>query len=403
MKIGIIKEGKVPADFRVALSPEQCRRIKNQHPEVEILVQSSNIRSFKDEEYVQSGFQVVDDLSGCDIILGIKEVPVDMLIPGMRYMFFSHTFKKQEHNKKLFRALIENKNTLIDYELLKDKSGGRILGFGKYAGVAGAYNALLAYGLKSNRYRLKPPQECADRKEVSEELKKVDLPHNFRIVLTGTGRVATGAIEILDEAGIKHISPYDYLNVRQHESVYTLLSYRDYYKDKSGAAFDADKYKSNPSAFTSNFMPYAAKSDMYITCHFWKNGLPVIFTADDARDPNFAIRMVGDISCDLEGPIASTLRSSTIAEPFYGYDPYLEAEVDFNAPNAIGVMAVDNLPCSLPKDASVDFGNEFIAKVLPHLLNGDTEGILEKATEIKAGELMPDFEYLSDYAGLQRL
>jgi hypothetical protein len=403
MKIGIIREGKIPADYRVVLSPEQCRRIKNQHPEIEFLVQTSPIRSFKDDEYVEAGFQVVEDLSSCDLILGIKEVPVDMLIPEMRYMFFSHTFKKQEHNKKLFRALIENKNTLIDYELLKDQSGGRILGFGKYAGVAGAYNSLLAFGLKSNRYRLKPPQECADRKEVSEELKKVDLPHNFRIVLTGTGRVASGAMEILDEVGIKHVSPSDYLNVRYHEPIYTLLSYRDYYKDKNGAAFDAVKYKSNPSAFLSNFMPFAAKSDLYITCHFWKNGLPIIFSADDARDPNFAIRMVGDISCDLEGPIASTLRTSTIAEPFYGYDPYLEAEVDFNAPNAIGVMAVDNLPCSLPKDASVDFGNEFIDKVLPHILNGDKEGILEKATEIKHGELMPDFDYLSDYAGLQRL
>lgn len=398
VKIGIIREGKNPPDKRVPFTPAQCRQLKDQFPELDITVQPSPIRCFHDDQYEERGIRVDEDLSNCEYLFGVKEVPIDMLLPNKTYFFFSHTFKKQPYNRDLLRAILEKNIRLVDYEVLTAKSGKRLVGFGRYAGVVGAYNALLAYGKKTNRYELKPAHECDDRKDMESELSKISLPKHFRIGLTGGGRVAGGAMEVLRSAGIEAVSPEEFTVEKFDDPVYTQLLVKDYVRRKDGADFVPRDFYRAPEEFDSNFMAYAGHMDVYIACHYWDNRSPFIFSRDDARDPVFNIRVVADVSCDIDGPVASTLRPSTIADPLYGYDPYLEREVDFEANNAIGVMAVDNLPCELPKDASEDFGSELMKNVLPALLGEDPDSVIKRASQTNLqGELTEEFSYLEDY------
>lgn len=398
MKIGIIREGKNPPDKRVPLTPKQCKIIREKFDDVEVIVQRSPIRAFGDDEYTEMGLEVMDDISDCHVIMGVKEVPIDMLIPNKTFFFFSHTYKKQPYNRDLLRAVLDKKIRLIDYELLTDDSGKRLIGFGRYAGIVGAYNGLLATGKKWSRFQLKPAYQCEDRREVERELKKVDLPANFKIVITGKGRVAGGAMEILDEAGIKKVSPEDYLAKEFDQPVYTQLGIKDYNRKKDGTGFNKEEFYDHPERFDSYFFRFAKVSDLYISCHYWDAKAPYIFTREEAKHPDFKIRVVADISCDIDGPVASTLRPSTIADPLYGYDPETETEVDFMDNKAIGVMAVDNLPCELPKDASEDFGHELIENILPELLVKKDSEVIRRATETTTeGVLSPDFEYLQDY------
>lgn len=398
MKIGIIREGKTPPDKRVALTPNQCKRIIEGHPGTEVYVQPSPIRAIKDAEYEAEGLELREDLSNCDLLIGVKEVPLDMLIPEKRYMFFSHTFKKQPYNRQLLNALVDNKISLIDYEVLTKSNGTRLIGFGRYAGIVGAYNALLAVGKKFGLYDLKPANLCEDRVEVEQELKKVRLPKDFKVVVTGNGRVGQGALEILSQIDIEAVSPEAYLTKSFSGPVYTQLDVMDYNRTVDGQAFDKALFYKDPSGFASDFMRFAKVSDLYIASHYWDSNAPFIFTREDAKSPDFKLKVVADISCDIDGPVASTLRPSTIADPLYGYDPYDESEVDFMNPKAIGVMAVDNLPCELPKDASADFGEEMLDNILPEILDKQDSDIIRRATETTLeGGLTPEFAYLQDY------
>lgn len=397
MTIGIIREGKNPPDKRVPLTPSLCSELVQRHPEVEIYVQPSPIRAFTDAEYEDRGFELREDLSHCDLLIGVKEVPIDMLIPEKKYMFFSHTFKKQPYNRALLRTILDKRIQLIDYEVLTDEKGARVIGFGRYAGIVGAYNALLAAGKKLERYELKPANACVDRKEVEQELKKVNLPNDYKICLTGAGRVAGGAIEILQEAGFIKVDPEEYLQSTFDQPVYTQLSVEHYNQTKDGSEFSKSEFYNHPEKFKSNFMAYAKVCDLYIPCHYWDSQAPYIFTRTDAKSSEFKIKVVADISCDIDGPVASTIRPSTIAAPLYGYDPITEEETDFMDPNAIGVMAVDNLPCELPKDASQDFGTELLNKVIPELLKSHSEMIKRASETDLHGRLTPHFEYLQEY------
>lgn len=397
-KLGVIREGKTPPDKRVPLTPAQCNKLLSTYPNLEIFVQPSAIRAIPDAAYEEAGIELREDLSNCAILMGVKEVPLEMLIPGKTYFFFSHTFKKQPYNRPLLQTILEKKIRLIDYEVLTDKNDKRLIGFGRYAGIVGTYNALLAYGKKHKTYTLKPAHLCHDRREVEEELKKVKLPADFKLVITGRGRVGHGALEILDQIDIKKVSPEAYLTQKFDTSVFTQLSTKDYVKRSDESEFISAEFYENPKGYESNFMQFAKESDLYIACHYWDSEAPFIFTRADARQPDFRIRIVADISCDIDGPVASTLRPSTIADPLYGYNPKTETEVDFMDPDAIGVMAVDNLPCELPKDASEDFGNELIKNIFPALLGQEVSPIIEGATETTLeGELAADFAYLKNY------
>lgn len=401
MKFGIVREGKMPPDKRVPLSPKQCKLLKGTYPGIELVVQPSPIRAFKDEEYRAEGISLQEDLADCDVLMGVKEVPLDMLIPDKTYLFFSHTYKRQEYNRELLRTILRKKVRLIDYEMLKEPGGKRLLGFGRYAGIVGVYNAFRAWGEWTGDYKLKPAHQCEDRRELERELIKVDLPADMRIILTGAGRVAGGAMEMLSALRMTHVFPEEFLGSDFPEPVFCQLDIMHYYERKDGKSFVRKDFYNDPDSFRSVFMKYAGRADMYLPCHFWSNRSPYIFTREDARAPGFRIKIVSDISCDINGPVASTLRASAIADPFYGYDPIKEKEVPFGTEGSIGVSAVDNLPCELPRDASEDFGNELMKKVMPLFFNGDEHNILEKASETDLeGKLTPHFSYLEDYVGL---
>jgi hypothetical protein len=396
IRIGVIKEGKVPPDFRTPLTPAQCKVLKTMYPQAEVVVQSSPIRTFTDQEFRDQGIEVVDDLFDCDIILGVKEVPIPSLIPNKTFLFFSHTIKKQPYNRELLRSILDQKIRLIDYEVIKDKYRTRLIGFGRYAGIVGCYNGFLTYGLKHGAYSLKPAHECHDRKEVEEELKKVVLPTNFRCLVTGFGRVGHGAKEIIDLLPIKEVSPEEYLTQTFNEPVYCQLEAADYYRNQAGG-FDKAAFYANPSDYTSILTQYAASSDMYIPCHYWDNKAPVLLTQQDFIQHN-RLKVVADISCDIAGPIACTIRPSKIGNSIYGWNPSTNEECDFSLPEAVAVMAVDNLPCELPKDASEDFGSELLKHVFPRLLGDDPDQIIYRASETTLdGTLNEPFLYLSDY------
>jgi len=401
MKLGIIREGKIPPDKRVVLTPEQCQHIASEYPNIELKVQKSEIRKFKDEEYSALGIPVVDTVEDCDVLLGVKEVPINELIPNKKYFFFSHTFKEQPYNRNLLNAILENNIQLIDWEVVTNEKGKRLIAFGRYAGIVGCYNGFIGYGKKHVLYNLKRANECEDRAEMEAQLPNIQLPNDFKLVLTGKGRVAGGAIEVLDKMGIKKVSPEDFLDKTFNEPVFTQLGVEYYNKTNDGRPFIKKNFFNDPTQFQSDFLRFAQAANMYIACHYWDSRAPFIFSREDLRDEHWKISIVADVSCDIDCAVASTIRPSTIADPFYGYNKHSEAEDDFMKENAVGVMAVDNLPCELPKDASVDFGQMFIDHVLDPLIGNDPEKIIWRASETKDGQLTPHFAYLENYvAGL---
>jgi len=397
LRIGVIREGKVPPDKRVPLSPQQCVEIMERWPHVEVLVQPSPIRKFQDEEYASLGIQMPEDISHCDIILGVKEVPIKDLIPGKTFLFFSHTYKKQPYNAGLLKAIIDKKIRLIDYELLKYKAGNRLIGFGRYAGIVGCYNGWRALGLKLGKYELKPANLCDDRVEMESQLKKAILPKNLKVVLTGMGRVGHGARETMSLLPIKEVNKEDFLNKTFDEPVFVHLDTEDYFKRASDLGYDQEEFYADPSNYVSVFPEYCNVADMYVACHYWADGSPHFFSKEDLKSPDWKIKVIADISCDIEIPIPTTLRPSKIADPIYGVDRFEGNETDFHNPNAVAVMAVDNLPCELPKDASEGFGRELIDKVLKLLIEGDEDDIILRATETDQGALTAKYSYLQSY------
>lgn len=397
-KLGIIREGKTPPDKRVPLTPRQCVEVQNKFPNVQVFVESSDVRAFKNEQYASLGIPVVQDISNCDILIGVKEVPINELIPNKKYMFFSHTFKEQPYNADLLKAILDHQIQLIDYEVLTDKNDDRIIGFGRYAGIVGCYNGFLAFGKRHGLYDLKPAHQCEDRVELDEELKKVKLPEGTKVVATGFGRVGRGAREIFKLIGIQEVSPEEFLEQQFDKPVFTHLKAQHYYAREDGQPFDRDAFFESGEGHVSTFGRYAKQADLFVAAHYWDSSSPYILSREMLKYPDNKLSVVADISCDIDGPVACTLRPSTIEEPFYGYDPQTEQEVEWNKDGVITVMAVDNLPCELPKDASEDFGNELINKVFPFLFGEDPDKIIERASETNLdGELMPDFEYLKDY------
>ena len=395
MKIGILREEKSPPDKRVVFTPGQCKWIVD-NTNIDLFVQSSNIRCFSDELYKNECNKIVDDLSECDILIGVKEVPHGFLISHKTYFYFSHTIKKQPYNRSLLQKMVELNIQMVDYELLTDSNNIRLLGFGRYAGIVGAYNGLLTYGLKSGQYNLKPANLCDGRDEFDSELLKLKLKKE-KILLTGNGRVANGVLEILNLSKIKEVSKYDFLNKEFEEAVFCRIDTMDYNERIDGGNSDKYDFYANPEKYKSSFMKYARVTDLFISGHFYSSGSPYLYSREDVRSGDFNIQVVADISCDIDGPVASTIRSSTIEQPIYGYNPLTESEDDYLNEGVVAVMAVDNLPCELPKDSSEDFGKEFINKILPSVIGKDKENIIKKATICINGDLTADFEYLRDY------
>lgn len=397
LKVGILLEGKIPADRRTPLTPRQAAEVQSAYSSVKIVCQKSSIRCYSDDEYRAEGIPVVADVSDCDILLGIKEVPITALYANKTYLFFSHTIKQQAYNRELLRTILERNIRLIDYEPLTDKQGKRLVAFGKFAGIVGAYNALWSYGKRYALYQLPRAHECFDLQALKGELTKVKLPP-IKIAVTGSGRVGQGAQEILDAARIRRVSPQEFLSQQFKEAVYTQLSSRDYHTKKSGEAFDADEFHKHPELYVSDFLKYTHKADILIAGAYWNPKAPRLFHRTDMLTEEFRIRVIADITCDIDGSIPSTRRATTVLDPLYDYDPATNTtEAPFAHRDLITVMAIDNLPSELPRDASEAFGRALTDRVLPFLFTTDSEGVIERATVTRDGTLTTPFQYLQDY------
>jgi len=396
MKFGIIKERKNPPDRRVVFTPAKLAELQQQFPEAQIKVESSDIRVYKDEEYAAMGFDVSKDMNDCDVLIGVKEVPVDYLIPEKKYFFFSHTIKKQPHNQPLLQAVIDKEIELYDHETITDKNGRRLIGFGRYAGIVGAYNCFRAFGIKYELFNLAKAETLADRDELIIRLRRQTLPP-VKIVLTGRGKVGIGAKEMLDAMKIKQVSVNDYLSKSYDVPVYVQIDVLDYNKRGDGKVLNNQDFYDNPVDYISDFERFTQVSDIFIAGHFCAADAPVILSREMLVSKQNKIKIVADISCDVGGPLACTVRSSTIADPFYGYYPAEDKEVDMQHPAAIVVMAVDNLPCELPRDASTGFGDMFLQHVIPAFFNNDKDGILDRAKITEKGRLTENFRFLEGY------
>lgn len=396
MKFGIIKERKNPPDRRVVFTPEELERLQSDYPDALVKVESSDIRVFPDEDYSKLGIEVAEDISDCEVFFGVKEIPVDYLIPDKKYFFFSHTIKKQPYNRKLLQAILEKNIELYDHETIVDANNKRLIGFGRYAGIVGAYNGFRAFGIKYELFNLPKAETLNSKEDLVVRLRRQIFP-NLKIVLTGHGKVGMGAKEILDGMKIKQVSVDDFLNKVYSQPVYTQIDVLDYNKRIDGQVLDNKDFYNNPQAYTSNFERFTKVADIFMAGHFHGNNAPDILTQDMLKAADCKIKVVADISCDVDGPIACTIKASTIAEPFFGYLPGEHKEVPYTHPGSIMVMSVDNLPCELPKDASEGFGEMFMKYVIPAFFNGDKDGILQRAKITENGKLTPRFAYLQDY------
>lgn len=396
MKFGIIKERKNPPDRRVVFTPEELVRLQTDHPEAIIKVEASDIRVFSDDQYRSLGIQVATDITDCDVFFGVKEVPVEALIPNKKYFFFSHTIKFQPYNRKLLQAILQKNIELYDHETIVDANNRRLIGFGRYAGIVGAYNGFRGFGIKYDLFNLPKAETLKSKDDLIVRLKRQTLP-NIKIVLTGHGKVGMGAKEILDGIKVKQVSCDDFLNKKYSQAVYTQIDVLDYNKRIDGQVLNNKDFYKNPQEYTSNFERFSEIADIYIAGHFHGNGAPDILTREMLNSPKNKIQVVADISCDVDGPIACTIKASTIANPFFGYLPNENKEVPYTHPGSILVMSVDNLPCELPKDASEGFGEMFMEHVIPAFFNGDKDGILDRAKMTENGKLTQRFAYLQHY------
>jgi len=396
MKIGIIKEGKIPADNRVALTPAQCRWLQENFTNCQVLVQPSATRCFSDREYSLAGIQLTDSLDECDVLLGIKEVPPGDIIPRKKYLFFSHTCKQQPHNQKLLQSILRQDCTLIDYECLKHEDGHRIIGFGFFAGIVGAHNGMLAYGNRTGAYRLQRVYQQRDFQSLIHTYFGLRLP-NLKVTVTGSGRVAHGILEIMNLMGIIEVEKEDFLSRNFAYPVYVQLKGADLYRHKKTGTYNRDEFHLHPQEYDCTFLPYAKQSDVLMNGVYWDKDVPRLFATEDIRDPAFRLSTIADITDDCNGSVPINAGDQTIEDPVYGIDRYSYQKTAPYLPNSIDVMAVGNLPNELPRDASKYFGEQLLKYVLPDLLQGSS-AVIERATIVKAGELTGNYQYLQAYA-----
>src|SRR5436189_397330 len=289
IRIGLIREGKIPADNRVALTPAQCKWIHRNSSDVEIIAQSSAVRCFTDREFENAGVKVKDDVSECDILMGIKEIPVDQLLPGKTYLFFSHTKKKQPHNQKMMQAILDKKITLIDYECLEHEDGQRIIGFGFFAGVVGAHNGMMAYGNRTGLFKLDRVYKQRSFRELIHTYFGLKLS-NVKIAVTGSGRVAHGILEIMNLMGIHEVEPDEYIKKRFAYPVYTQLKGADLYRSKKDGGYDREEFHITPENYECKFLPYATQTDILMNGVYWEKVSPRLFESQDIAPDSFIIQ-----------------------------------------------------------------------------------------------------------------
>ncbi|MEO7307666.1 MAG: NAD(P)-dependent oxidoreductase [Ferruginibacter sp.] len=398
LKIGLIREGKIPQDNRVALTPSHCKWLHMNFDDVQVIVQQSGSRCYTDKEYERAGVEVKEDLSECNLLLGIKEVPVDMLLEGKTYMFFSHTKKMQPANQKLFKAILDKKISLIDYECLEHDDGTRIIGFGFFAGIVGAHNGMMAYGNRTGTFKLQRVGSVNSFQKLIHTYFGLRLP-NIKIAVTGTGRVAHGVLEIMNLLGIHEVETDEYLDTAFTYPVYVHLKGADLYAHKDTGKYNRNDFHSNPQNYNCRFTEYIPGTDILINGIYWEKNIPRLFEMDDLKKENFRIQTIADITDDLHGSVPCNLGDSTIADPVYGVDKTSFERTDPYLANSVDIMAVGNLPNELSRDASRYFGEQLIKFVLDDIRLGGSK-LIEHATMVDAGKLNEPYGYMKDYAGL---
>ena len=398
MKIGILKETKTPADNRVPLTPLQCKQLENKFKGIKVFVQPARDRCFTDKEYGKAGIELRHDITDCDVLLGVKEVRPEYLIPDKTYLFFSHTIKKQPHNRDLLKAVLKKHIRLIDYETLTDSEGMRLIGFGRWAGLVGAYNGIRAFCLRNKISGLSPSHRFKKLQDMIKLASSVKLPP-VKIAVTGGGRVAAGAEEILAAFNVQKVSVEDYLHTDDFgRPVYVQLEPDAYNTSKTGETFQLSHFFKHPEAYMGNFSRFCNKTDLLVMAAYWDPRSPVLFNIEEMRKKDFRIRIIADITCDINGSVPSSIRTTTHENPYYDFNPVTEKEEEaFSNPSNIVVMTIDNLPCGLPRAASVDFGNYLINKVLPLIIQSDKDDILARATIAEKGKLTATYHYLADW------
>ncbi len=398
MKIGIIREGKVPPDSRVLFTPAQCVALQEKY-DIQFVVQPSPGRCLPDADYEAAGITVQEDIADCEVFMGIKEVPKEQLVANKKYFFFSHTIKAQPYNKTLLQEVLKKNITLFDYEVLTNEKKQRVIAFGRFAGIVGAHNGMMTYGNRTKAFDLEQMHKYDDYAAAIAYYKTLSFP-KMKIVVTGTGRVANGAAEVLDYMEIKKVSPQDFLTKEYEEAVYTQLDCVDYVAPKDAdKAFDLMDFFKNPQDYKSIFAPYTKVADMMVNGIYWANEAPAFFSKHDIKTVAFNIKVIADVTCDI-APVASipsTLFATTIAKPVFGYAPTTGKAVEPYQAHTIDMMTIDNLPNELPKDASKSFGEQFTEHVIEELLGLKDTGMLERAMIANAGALGPHFQYLTDY------
>ncbi len=394
MRIGILRERKVPPESRVPLNPVQVQFMRDQL-DLDIVVESSPDRCFTDDEYRSLGVPVLANLDDADVLLGVKEVPIEHLKKDKIYFIFSHTIKKQAYNRAMLKAIVEKGIRLIDYELLTNTYGQRLIAFGHFAGRVGAHNALWTWAQRTGDFALPRLMDLRDYEAAKVIYKGLTLPP-LKIVLTGTGRVGTGALLTLQDMGVEQVDPLHFLEESYDRAVFTQLLPHHYAADRSGDPFDKSFFYNNPASFESIFQPYYRASDIMINGIYWVNDAPAFFTNAEMKLPDFRIRVIADISCDIApvSSIPSTLRATTMSDPVFGYDPLSEEQVAPYQSHVIDMMTIDNLPNELPREASKAFGKQFITAILGEFLKDEPSEMLSRATICEHGRLKPAFEYL---------
>jgi saccharopine dehydrogenase (NAD+, L-lysine forming) len=396
--IGLIREGKTPADARVALTPAQCKWIRQNREDIKIIVQTSAVRCYTDAEYTTAGVTVQEDMTACDMLLGIKEVPVDMLLENKTYLFFSHTKKLQPYNQKMLQTIMQKNCTLIDYECLEHEDGTRIIGFGFFAGIVGAHNGMMAYGKRTGTYNLERVNAGKNLQHLIHTYFGLKLP-NVKIAVTGSGRVAHGVLEIMNLMGIHEVEPEDYVEKEYKYPVYVHLKGSDLYERKNNGKYNRTDFHEHPEHYNCSFKNYIAHTDILMNGIYWEQKIPRLFELEDIQKENFRIQTIADITDDMGGSVPCNLGDSTIADPVYGVDKITCKKTAPYLPNAVDIMAVGNLPNEMPRDASRYFGEQLIKHVFADLFDGKESRLINHATIVQAGKLTEEYAYMKEYAG----
>ena len=428
--LGIRKEDKNQWEKRAPLTPVAVKLLKEQYG-IDTIVQPFPKRVFDDDEYKGAGADLSDDLFQCSVIVGVKEVPADLLLDNKVYIFFSHTIKGQDYNMPLLKKVMDSGCSLIDYECIKDEKGRRLVFFGKQAGQAGLIDALHGFGrrleaegiensfsLIKQAYSYRGLEEAKDDLyKLADDINENGLPKEISpmvVGITGYGNVAQGFQDLLDILPVTEITPNQLLTkeLEQNQIYKVVFKESDIVKPSDGGSFDLNDYYTNPQNYKPVFEKYLPKLTMLTNASYWDTVYPRLFTKKYLKEnkDNLSVKFVADLSCDINGGIEFTEKATTPDSPVFVYNPGTDKITDGYEGEGVAVLAVDNLPAEIPLDSSVWFSKS-LYPFIPKLFDADfsvpfTE--LELTDELKNaiivynGELTPTFKYLEEYVELSK-